>query len=96
MANRQLPNNPNILDTLGWIHYKYGNYSRAVSLLEESVRLAPQNSRLNYHLGMAYYQSGDAPAARRTLEKSLELGLDRAEAEAARQTLAALDQDGGN
>ncbi|MDP6694788.1 MAG: tetratricopeptide repeat protein [Gammaproteobacteria bacterium] len=50
--------NPAFVDTLGWVHYRLGNFEEAVPLLEEAVEQAGQIPVLRYHLGMAYLADG--------------------------------------
>jgi len=55
-AVAQQPNEGYIIDSLGWAHFKLGNFSQAVELLERAVELSPGDSTLNDHLGEARYQ----------------------------------------
>ncbi len=50
--------NPAFLDTIGWVSYKAGDYTKAISLLEDAVAKAPKEPALQYHLGMAYFKQG--------------------------------------
>ncbi len=52
------PNSGYIVDSLGWAHYRLGNYDRAVRYLEDAVALTPQDPVLNEHLGDAYWRVG--------------------------------------
>ena len=70
-AKQVLPNDPRVNDTLGWIYYKKKLLPQAVAALEQSVQRDPSMSLHQYHLGMAYVQSGDWLRARRPLEKAL-------------------------
>jgi tetratricopeptide (TPR) repeat protein len=70
--------NPFYLDTLGWIHFRKGDYSLAVVFLTRAVESRPDQPQLNYHLGMAYLKAGNADNARRYLEKAVALGKDDA------------------
>ncbi|MEM1035540.1 MAG: tetratricopeptide repeat protein [Pseudomonadota bacterium] len=47
-----------ISDSLGWAHYKLGNYDRAVFYLERATELSPQDPVILDHLGDAYWQVG--------------------------------------
>jgi tetratricopeptide (TPR) repeat protein len=80
---------PAMRDTLGWVHYRTGDYAKAVEVLEGVVNAAPQVPIFHYHLGMAYAKAGDKPKARTALSKALDLG-DFPEAEEARKTLTGL------
>lgn len=78
------------LDTLGWVHYKRGEYDAAMPLLERAVRANPDAPDLQFHLGMAHYRLGDRAAAKERLEKALATGTRFREAALAQQTLAEL------
>jgi len=47
-----------IVDSLGWAHYRLGQYEEAVRELERAVQLMPQDPTINDHLGDAYWQVG--------------------------------------
>lgn len=64
-------NNPDMLDTIGWIAYKQGNYDKAHPLLLKAIELNPNSSASNYHLGMTYFKQGDKAHAREYLEKAI-------------------------
>jgi tetratricopeptide (TPR) repeat protein len=51
-------NNPAFLDTLGWVHYRLGDFVVAQPLLVEAVKLAGDAPVLRYHLGMNYNAQG--------------------------------------
>lgn len=57
-AVRLRPNAGFIVDSLGWAHYKRGNYEEAVKHLERAVELSPTEPTLNDHLGDAYWRVG--------------------------------------
>jgi len=78
---------PEMHDTLGWVYYKKEIPERAIPAFRESIRLAPRNPVYHYHLGLAQIQGGESKAARRSLERALELGPFE-EAAAARRLLA--------
>ncbi|MAC90336.1 tetratricopeptide repeat protein [Maricaulis sp.] len=52
------PENGNVIDSLGWAHYRLGQYEAAVQALERAAELSPGNATANYHLGDAYWQVG--------------------------------------
>ncbi|HWS87165.1 MAG TPA: tetratricopeptide repeat protein [Pyrinomonadaceae bacterium] len=74
---RRYPNEPGFADTLGWVYYRRGLYRDAAEQLkravEGAVKRGGDNSLYRWHLGAALAASGDKPAARRELQKSLEL-----------------------
>ncbi len=47
-----------IVDSLGWAHYRLGEYEEAVRHLERAVELDPQDPTINDHLGDAYWRAG--------------------------------------
>jgi Tfp pilus assembly protein PilF len=55
-ALRTKPNSGHIIDSLGWVYYKKGQYDKAVVELERAHRLMPQDSTVAEHLGDAYFQ----------------------------------------
>lgn len=75
--------NPEYLDTLGWTHYKLGQYSDAVAVLERAVKRAPDAALLQLHLGLALHKKGDTSRAQAHLKKAVDSksplpGLDEA------------------
>lgn len=63
-------NQPALMDTLGWIYYKLGEIDRALPLLKKASAAAPTAAVLHYHLGMAYYKSGNKAAAKTELTQA--------------------------
>jgi tetratricopeptide (TPR) repeat protein len=75
---------PLFLDTLGWVRFKMGQHEDALRLMKDAVAKSPETPTLNFHLGMAFYQSGKKAEARAYLSKALksaELFQGREEAE---------------
>ena len=87
MARQKLPDSANVADTLGWAFYKLGSAESAVAQLKESVQKAPRNPVYQYHLGMAYVQTGDWERAKSTLHRALALKADFDGAADARKAL---------
>ena len=52
------PDDGYIVDSLGWAHYRLGNYKEAVKWLERAVELRPDDPVLNDHLGDGYWRVG--------------------------------------
>ena len=52
------PNDGYIVDSLGWAHYRLGEYDDAVRELERAVELRPADPTINDHLGDAYWRVG--------------------------------------
>jgi len=89
-ATRRLPNNPAIQDTLGWIYYKKGLTTLAVTSFQKSVELDPKNPVFYFHLGLAHLKNGDSPKARIALRDALALAPNFAGADEAKQALASI------
>lgn len=51
------PSDGYIVDSLGWAHYRLGQYEDAVRELERAVSLKPDDPVLNDHLGDAYWRA---------------------------------------
>jgi tetratricopeptide (TPR) repeat protein len=60
-----------IADTLGWILYKRGDYGQALSELKDAAAKLPNNSHVQFHLGMAYYMMGQVDQARVALRRAV-------------------------
>lgn len=52
------PNSGAITDSLGWAHYKLGQYSEARIHLEDAVALSPDSATIIDHLGDVYWKLG--------------------------------------
>lgn len=62
----------------------------AIGPLLQATDQAPRNAVIQYHLGMAYFKSGDKPRARAALKTALELDPAFAGADEARKVLLLL------
>lgn len=91
-AREQLPQDPSVADTLGWLYYKKNAYLRAIGFLKEAAEKMPDNPVVHYHLGMAYFKNGDTVSARKTLQQSLKLNKSFQGSEEAQQTLKTLKE----
>jgi len=63
-ASALRPRDAAISDSLAWVYYRDGDYSRAIPLLERAVQLEPGEPTINEHLGDAYWQVGRRLEAR--------------------------------
>ena len=91
-AVNQQPESGAIVDSLGWAHYKLGEYAEARENLEKAVVLSPSSATIIDHLGDVYWKLGRKREAgfqwkralefdptdeeRATIELKLEKGLD--------------------
>ncbi|HEY3856240.1 MAG TPA: tetratricopeptide repeat protein [Verrucomicrobiae bacterium] len=92
-ARKLSPDSPSVADTLGWILYKQGQYSRALGLLQEGVTKEPNAPDLQLHLGMVYYMMEEENLARLHLQQAVSAPGDFSGKEEARQSLALLSVD---
>jgi tetratricopeptide (TPR) repeat protein len=61
MVEKAVAANPRsgaMVDSLGWAHYRLGDYKKAVEKLEQAVELDAGDPEINNHLGDAYWQVG--------------------------------------
>jgi tetratricopeptide (TPR) repeat protein len=68
------PEDGYIVDSLGWAHYRLGDYSSAVQYLEKAIELVPEDPTINDHLGDAYWQNGRPSEARYQWRRALQFG----------------------
>jgi len=76
------------LDSLGWIHYRLGQYDKALPLLERAVALAPPSPLLQLHLGKALVKAGDPARGRELIRKAIDSKADLPRLNEARALLA--------
>lgn len=57
-AYEKEPNDGVIIDSLGWVYFKTGDYKNAILFLEKASELNPQNAVISDHLGDAYWLGG--------------------------------------
>ena len=84
-------NIPQFLDTLGWIHYRRGEYEEAVTFLKTAAEKLPSEELVQYHLGMAYKGLGRKTLAVESLKRAMALSKE-AEFPQREKAQAALDQ----
>jgi len=58
------PDDGFIVDSLGWVYFRMGQYDKAVAKLERAVELEPADSTITDHLGDAYWKAGRINEAR--------------------------------
>ncbi|MEH6525465.1 MAG: tetratricopeptide repeat protein [Sneathiella sp.] len=64
---------PFFKDTLGWIHYRLGEYELATPLIREAAEAIPNMAIIRYHLGLAYKAQNSLNEAEKELEAALKL-----------------------
>jgi Flp pilus assembly protein TadD len=74
LAVKGAPNSGGILDTLGWVHFKRGDYAEAESHLQKAIELhgsSPEAANPWKHLGAMYEKQGVLGKAREAYRKAL-------------------------
>lgn len=82
------PDDPHILDSMGWAHYVMGEYDASVRLLERAADLMPQDPTVNDHLGDAYWRVGRKTEAEFQWKRALSFKPETTDAERIRAKLA--------
>lgn len=76
-ANELEPDNAAYIDSLGWWHFKKGDYPNAVKELQRAItllaELQPDDAEIIEHLGQVYLKMNDLDKAREQFEKARSL-----------------------
>ncbi len=67
-AANLLPNDPAILDSLGWVHYRLGDYESAIKWLKKAFEVL-EDAEIAAHLGEVLWVSGETEKARSIWKK---------------------------
>jgi tetratricopeptide (TPR) repeat protein len=81
------PDQGYIIDSLGWAHFRLGQYSEAVTQLERASELSPADAEIVDHLGDAYWRAGREVEARYQWTAALRLSPDAAREQSLRGKL---------
>ncbi len=84
LALKAEPDNPAILDSLGWLDFRRGMPREALPLLERAFRL-DQDGDIGAHWGEVLWALGDKAKARETWNRALNIDPDNALVKAAQQ-----------
>lgn len=87
-ANKLLPDNPPIMDTLGWILLEQGKTDRAIDLLQKALSKTPDSAETRYHLALAFHRKGDNMRSENELKRVLNTGANFAQRQEAEALLA--------
>ncbi len=88
-AVEQRPEDGYIVDSLGWVLYRLGDFPGAVEQLERAVELRPVDPVINDHFGDALWMVGRRTEARFQWKRSLSFEPEEKDAERIRRKLAA-------
>lgn len=69
----QVRQDVNSLDILAWAYYKDGQYEKALSTTQKSMRLSTQNANFYYHLGMIQIALGNEAEGKGNIEKAIKI-----------------------
>ena len=87
-AHRLKPEDPAILDSLGWVHYRLGDLKLAEELLRRAYAAFP-DAEVAAHLGEVLWQQGKHREARRIWDEAAEQAEDSTLIDATRKRLKA-------
>jgi len=76
-AYEKTPDDPAIIDSMGWVQYRLGNLDIARQYLQQAWDMT-SDSEIGAHLGEVMWQQGDHEAARKIWEKAGETSPDNA------------------
>jgi tetratricopeptide (TPR) repeat protein len=68
---RKFPNDPGVVDTLGWVYAKRGLNQSAIQVLRALVKKSPNEPTFHYHLAVALLQDRQTSDAKRELLAAL-------------------------
>ncbi|WP_039915026.1 tetratricopeptide repeat protein [Cellvibrio mixtus] len=71
-ALRLKPDDPAIMDSMGWLYYRLGKYPEALGQLRSAFDLSP-NAEIAAHLGEILWMVGDKTEARRIWQEGIKL-----------------------
>ncbi|HEY7884286.1 MAG TPA: tetratricopeptide repeat protein, partial [Cellvibrionaceae bacterium] len=74
-ALEQQPDDPATIDSMGWVHFKLGNYNQALLYLRRAMDLYPDHE-IAAHLGEVLWITGEREQARNVWRTGLELKAD--------------------
>ena len=67
------PDNTSYLDTIGWVHFKLGNYRDAKNYLEKAIEIGGERAVMLDHLGDVMFKLGDTHEAKLLWQKAFDL-----------------------
>ena len=74
-AAELLPNDPAVLDSLGWLHYRLGEYDEAIKWLKKAFSHY-KDAEIAAHLGEVLWENGQNKKAQQVWQQGLELNAE--------------------
>ncbi|MBN4073255.1 tetratricopeptide repeat protein [Mariprofundus ferrooxydans] len=74
------PGNGYYLDSLAWVYYKNGDFSKAITTQEKALEITPDDAIMHEHYGDMLWRAGNKQAARQAWQKAIELKPDHIQA----------------
>jgi len=90
-ATAQAPDQPELMDTLGWVYYKKNLPELAIPLFESCVKREPGNAGYHHHLGLAYLRAGRPDQARASLQLALTKNPDATTAQDVKRAISQIE-----
>jgi tetratricopeptide (TPR) repeat protein len=90
-AAKLAPKDAAILDTLGWVYFKKGNFNKAVESLETAIASRKNSPTIRFHLGMAHYKNRNTNSALNEFKNSLEISTRFKEASKAKDMIEMIE-----
>jgi len=72
-AIKYRPDSGYIIDSLGWVYFRKGQYDKALGELKRAIELSPEDPTIHEHLGDVYFKKKDYGKALQIYEKALSL-----------------------
>ncbi len=72
-AVKEEPENSSYLDTIGWVHFKLGNYTKAIEYIKKAISKDEANATLFDHLADVYAKMSNKDKAVKFYKKALDL-----------------------
>jgi serine/threonine-protein kinase len=77
IAQRQQPNNAEVVSAIGWVHRRQGGWQQTIEDLSRAIALDPRAPEMYSELGLVHQLLRNYPEAQRLRERALSLAPDR-------------------
>lgn len=91
-ANELKPNNGFIIDSLGWVHFRLGNFEEAEKFLHQSLKLQPDDPHIYDHLGDTFRAQGENKKALEAYQQALEMFENKKKKKSVKEKIDALNK----